>query len=155
MTITAMHHAALHVDDLDAALAFWTDVIGATLIQRADDVQGADADRITGYSNVSAAVAMVEIGASHLEIVTYRSPRLARSGSASRALADRGWSHVCLLTDDIDAECARLAAAGCTIHSTPADIGDGPACYLDDPWGNMLELWQYEPGGDGPSATRS
>lgn len=82
---------------------------------------------------------MVRVGNAFIEILEYRSPH---SRAATRALADLGWGHVCLQVDDVDRDVDRFVEAGCTARSRPVDMGDGWACYLDDPWGNTIELWE-------------
>jgi catechol 2,3-dioxygenase-like lactoylglutathione lyase family enzyme len=139
MTIHGIHHPALNVSDIDAATTFWTDVVGAELVERVDEVSGEDADRLMGYDHVSVALAMIRIGSSCIKLIEYRAPATV---TRLRTISDAGWSHVCLLSDDADRDLPRLVDAGCTPRSTLVDIGDGPVCYLDDPWGNLLEIWE-------------
>jgi catechol 2,3-dioxygenase-like lactoylglutathione lyase family enzyme len=139
MAIHGIHHPALNVHDLDAALTFWTEVVGAELVERDDDVAGSEADQLTACSDVSAAMAMIRIGSNSIELIEYRNPAAV---SDRRTISQTGWSHVCLLSDDAERDLRRLVRAGCVTRSPLVDIGDGQVCYLDDPWGNMLEIWE-------------
>jgi predicted enzyme related to lactoylglutathione lyase len=54
-----------------------------------------------------------------------------------------GWNRIHLIVDDIDAEVARLRDGGARFRN---DIIEGPAgkqILLQDPSGNVVELFQY------------
>lgn len=139
MSVRGLHHPSLNVGDLAAAIDFWVALAGAVVVQREDGVAGSAAEAITGYPDVRAKMAVLRVGGSFLEILEYAQPTSAR---VERDLADLGWSHVCIEVDDVNASAEAFAAAGCSLRSAPVDMGDGIACYLDDPWGNVLELWE-------------
>jgi catechol 2,3-dioxygenase-like lactoylglutathione lyase family enzyme len=115
------------VDDVDAAVAFYTTQLGFALLSQAGK---AFAD------------------------VTRGDLRLLLSGpgsSASRPMPDGrqpapgGWNRIQLVVDDIAAEVERLAARSVTFRN---DIVKGPGglqILLEDPAGNPIELFQ--PGG--------
>jgi catechol 2,3-dioxygenase-like lactoylglutathione lyase family enzyme len=112
------------VDDVDAAVAWYTTHLGFTLL-----------------SNAAPAFADVTLG----------SLRLLLSGptsSAGRAMPDGerpgpgGWNRIHLIVDDISAEVTRLRAAGVEFRN---DIVTGPGglqILLKDPSGNLVELFQ-------------
>jgi catechol 2,3-dioxygenase-like lactoylglutathione lyase family enzyme len=56
-----------------------------------------------------------------------------------------GWNRIHLLVDDIDAEVARLRAAGVVFRSDVVKGPGGRQIVLDDPAGNPVEL--FEPAG--------
>ena len=112
------------VDDVAAATAFYTQHLGFEVL--------------TSFPPAFADVA--------------RGPlRLLLSGptsSAGRAMADGaqpgpgGWNRIHLIVDDIDAEVARLRAAGARLRN---DIVTGPGgrqVLVLDPAGNVVELFQ-------------
>jgi catechol 2,3-dioxygenase-like lactoylglutathione lyase family enzyme len=77
--------------------------------------------------------------------------RLLLSGpdsSAARAMPDGrqpgpgGWNRIHLLVEDIDAEVARLHAAGVSFRSDVVSGPGGKQIVLDDPSGNPIELFQ-------------
>ncbi|WP_433118149.1 VOC family protein [Micromonospora sp. CA-246542] len=77
--------------------------------------------------------------------------RLLLSGpasSAGRALSDGrrpqpgGWNRIHLIVADIDAEVARLRAAGVALRSDVVSGPGGRQIVLDDPSGNPVELFE-------------
>ena len=94
----SIHHVGIAVDNLDAAIARWAALFGATLEHRARlDDQGVDA-------------ASLRVGGSRIELLA----ALGEETPVGRFLAKRGPGvhHVAFETDDIDAELARLKADG-------------------------------------------
>jgi methylmalonyl-CoA/ethylmalonyl-CoA epimerase len=85
--IKRIHHVALVVDDLEAALAFWRDALGLTV--------GA----IEDMPDQDARIAFLPLGEAEIELVV---PTTDDSGVA-RFLAKRGpaMHHVCLEVDDL------------------------------------------------------
>ena len=112
------------VDDVPAAIAFYTSQLGFTL----------ELDASPAFASVSR-----------------EGVRLLLSGptsSAGRPMPDGtkpgpgGWNRVHCIVDDIDAEVARLRDAGARFRN---DILAGPGgrqILLQDPSGNVVELFQ-------------
>jgi methylmalonyl-CoA epimerase len=93
-----IHHVGIAVDDLDAAIARWTALFGATLEHRERvEEQGVEA-------------ASLRVGGSRIELL---SP-LGDETPVGRFLAKRGTGvhHVAFATEDVAAELARLKADG-------------------------------------------
>jgi catechol 2,3-dioxygenase-like lactoylglutathione lyase family enzyme len=112
------------VDDVDAAVAWYTKHLGFTLL-----------------SNAAPAFADVTCG----------SLRLLLSGptsSAGRAMPDGdrprpgGWNRIHLIVDDLPAEVARLRAAGVRFRNDVVTGPGGSQILLIDPSGNLIELFQ-------------
>lgn len=112
------------VDDVEAAIAFYTGHLGFTLIGK-----------------TLPAFADVERG----------DLRLLLSGptsSAGRTLPDGrrpgpgGWNRIHLIVEDLPAEVQRLRAAGITFRSDVITGPGGSQIVLDDPSGNPIELFQ-------------
>jgi len=112
------------VDDVDAALAFYTSHLG-----------------FTPLSNMAPAFADVVRG----------NLRLLLSGpasSAARAMPDGrqpcagGWNRIHLIVDDINAEVERLGTAGVVFRSDVVKGPGGAQIVFDDPSGNPIELFQ-------------
>jgi methylmalonyl-CoA/ethylmalonyl-CoA epimerase len=101
-----IHHVGIAVDDLDAAIARWAALFGATLEHREQvEDQGVEA-------------ASLRVGSSRIELL---SP-LAEDTPVGRFLAKRGPGvhHVAFGTADVGAELARLKADGVElIDETP------------------------------------
>src|SRR3954462_12616672 len=112
------------VDDVDAALAFYTSNLGFTVLT---DFSPAFADVVRGNL------------------------RLLLSGprsSAGRPMPDGrqpgpgGWNRIHLIVDDIDAEVERLRSAGLTFRNDIVTGPGGKQILVDDPSGNPIELFQ-------------
>ncbi|GAB1645682.1 VOC family protein [Krasilnikovia sp. MM14-A1259] len=117
-------HVRYLVDDVQAAIDFYTDHLGFT-------------------ANTTFLPAFADVRRGNL--------RLLLSGpasSAGRAMPDGrrpepgGWNRIHLLVDDIDAEVARLRAAGISFRSEVVRGPGGRQIVLDDPAGNPVELFQ-------------
>ena len=68
--------------------------------------------------------------------------------SAARPMPDGrqpvpgGWNRIHLIVDDVDAEAAKLRAAGVTFRNEVIRGPGGAQTVLDDPSGNPVELFQ-------------
>jgi catechol 2,3-dioxygenase-like lactoylglutathione lyase family enzyme len=117
-------HIRYMVNDVEAAIAFYTTQLGFRLI-----------------SKTLPAFADVERG----------DLRLLLSGpasSAGRAMPDGrqpspgGWNRIHLIVGDLAAEVSRLRAAGVQFRNDIVTGPGGSQILLDDPSGNPLELFQ-------------
>jgi len=108
----AIDHTAIAVEDLDGAVAFYTDVLKLALVHRetvAD--QGIEA-------------VLLDIGESHIELITPLD-RADSSSSVAKFLHKRGpgLHHVAYRVDDIEAVLSKLTAAGVRLIDTAPRIG--------------------------------
>ena len=112
------------VDDVAAAVAWYTAHLGFTVL-----------------SNAAPAFADVKLG----------SLRLLLSGptsSAGRPMPDGqrpgpgGWNRIHLIVPDIEAEVARLRGLGVTFRNDILSGPGGKQILLQDPSGNVIELFQ-------------
>jgi catechol 2,3-dioxygenase-like lactoylglutathione lyase family enzyme len=112
------------VDDVEAAIAFYTRNLGFTLISKT-------------------APAFADVARGDL--------RLLLSGptsSAGRPMPDGrrpspgGWNRIHLIVDDLSAEVDRLRAAGVNFRNEIVTGPGGSQILLDDPSGNPIELFQ-------------
>lgn len=112
------------VDDVDAAIAFYTQHLGFEII-----------------SNASPAFADVKRGALRLLLSGPKS-------SAGRPMADGeqpkpgGWNRIHFVVDDLNAEIERLRRAGATFRNEVVSGPGGSQVLLQDPSGNFIELFQ-------------
>jgi catechol 2,3-dioxygenase-like lactoylglutathione lyase family enzyme len=138
------HHTGLTVSNLERALAFWGEALGAQVVLQ-QEKQGGYFEQIVGEHGVDVRTAHVAFGGegTRIELFEYRSPR---GGSVAPRPADVGFAHVCVACDDLDAVLARLLAAGGRAVSEPVlvDTGanaGGRAVYVRDPDGHTVELF--------------
>ncbi len=138
--IQGIHHTAISTPDLDRAVAFYRDLLGARMVSEFEWPTGAEiADRIVGLKNSSARAVMLRLGNAMIEIFEYTTPE-PRPSDPERPVCDHGITHLCLDVTGIDAEYERLVAAGMRFHSPPQDLGAVKATYGRDPDGNVVEL---------------
>jgi lactoylglutathione lyase len=129
---------------MERSLAFWRDGLGMREIVR-QDKQGGYFEAIVGEPDVDVEIVhlVFEDDGPRIELFAFRSPQ--RDAHVRRP-ADIGFSHVCVVCDDLDELLVRLVAAGGTPVSAPVEISSGVnrggrALYVRDPDGHVLELF--------------
>lgn len=140
--IAGIHHIGIGVPDLDAALAFYCDVLGMEREWGAD-IDGADAasDAVIGLTGVRARMHMVRSGSCRVELWEYAHPEPG-AFDAAYPPSDRGITHFCLQVEDIHAEHRRLAAAGMAFAGPPVAMAGMTAVYGRDPFGTIIEIYE-------------
>src|SRR5947209_18419841 len=112
MAIQRMDNVAVVVDDLDAAVAFFTE-LGMEL-EGKGQVEGLFADRTVGLDGVRSEIAMMRTpdGHSKLELTRYHAPAAHRAGPEDPPPNTLGLHRVMFAVDDIHDTVARLRAHG-------------------------------------------
>jgi catechol 2,3-dioxygenase-like lactoylglutathione lyase family enzyme len=112
------------VDDVDAAVAFYTTHLGFALLS-------------------SAAPAFADVTRGDLRLLLS-----GATSSAGRPMPDGrrpepgGWNRIQLIVTDIAAEVERLRAAGLSFRNEIVRGPGGAQILLEDPSGNLVELFQ-------------
>jgi catechol 2,3-dioxygenase-like lactoylglutathione lyase family enzyme len=113
------------IDDVPAAVAFYTTLLGFTLEQDA-----------------SPAFAAVSRGGVRL-LLSGEGSSGKRPLDDGRRQVPGGWNRIHLQVSDLQAEVARLRAAGVKFRTNEIVSGPGGAqVVIDDPSGNPVELFQ-------------
>lgn len=144
----AVHHVAYTVPDLDQAVEFFTEVIGAELAYTLGPVQDTEGDWMARKLDVDAAatarIAMLRLGpVTNLELFEYVAPDQCRQVPRN---SDWGGHHLAIQVADVDAATAYLRAQpGVRVLGDPETITEGPIAgdrwvYFVTPWGMQLEL---------------
>lgn len=116
------------VDDVEKSIAFYTTLLGFSLIS-------------------NAAPAFPDVSRGDLRLLLS-----GATSSAGRAMPDGrtpepgGWNRFQLIVDDIDAEVARLRAAGAHFRNDVIKGPGGAQVLLEDPSGNVIELFKPRGG---------
>lgn len=113
------------VDDVDAAVAFYTELLGFTLLSHP-------------------APAFADVVRGRLRVLL-SGPQSSGARATPTEESAPGRNRIHLVVDDLDAHLDRLRAAGATLRS---DVVAGPGGHqflVADPAGNLVEL--FEPAG--------
>ena len=110
MTIKRMDHVSVVVDDLAAAIAFFT-TLGMTL-EGEMPVEGPVVDRLCGLEGVQADIAMMRTPDGHgrIELTKYRNPESVRAEPAIAPPNTPGLRQIMFAVEDIDDTVGRLRA---------------------------------------------
>jgi catechol 2,3-dioxygenase-like lactoylglutathione lyase family enzyme len=141
MTIQRMDNVGIVVDDLDAAVAFFTE-LGMELEGRAE-VEGPWADRVMGLDGLRCEIAMMRTPDGHgrLELCRYLSPAAHRAEPENLPHNTLGMHRVMFAVDDIDDTVSRLRAHGAELLGDVAQYESTyRLCYLRGPAGILVAL---------------
>jgi catechol 2,3-dioxygenase-like lactoylglutathione lyase family enzyme len=112
------------VDDVDEAIAFYTELLGFELLS-------------------SASPAFADVRRGNLRLLL-----AGPTSSAGRPMPDGtkpepgGWNRIHFIVDDIDTEVARLRDAGARFRNDIVEGPGGKQILLEDPSDNVVELFQ-------------
>ncbi len=123
-------HTMLRVVNLDASLAFYTGILGMTLLRKKDYESGRFTLAFVGYGD-EASTAVLEL--TH------------NWDTKSYTLGD-AFGHVAIGTDDIHATCERIRQAGGKIVREPGPMKHGTTviAFVEDPDGYRVELIEHK-----------
>ena len=141
MAIQRMDNVAIVVDDLDSAVAFFTE-LGMELEGKAQ-IQGPWADRTVGLDGVRSDIAMMRTpdGHSKLELTKYHTPAAADAGPENPPPNTLGLHRVMFAVDDIYNTVARLRAHGAELLGEVVQYeGIFLLCYVRGPAGIIVAL---------------
>ena len=141
MTIQRMDNVAIVVDDLDAAVEFFTE-LGMELEGRAE-IEGPWADQTVGLDGVRSDIAMMRTpdGHSKLELTKYHTPVALNADRQDPPPNTLGLHRVMFAVDDIDDTIARLRTHGAELLGEVAQYENiFRLCYLRGPAGIIVAL---------------
>lgn len=120
-TARAVDHVGYNVPDLDAGIAFFTDVLGFTLLER------------------GGRTAMLEFGNTLVELLQFQP---AEQDWTQPGLEGSGGYHLALTVEDRDAAVAYLSAQpGVRLLREPDALGNGrQRAFLLTPWGATIQI---------------
>lgn len=130
--VTAIHHVAIQTADLDRALRFYTEILGAELLERRRFKRREQA--------------WLRVGEVRLELYT------VREGETLDGWSDRysGPVHLAFAVPDLDAFLAAAQERGARFHPShpepfvPPVSGAGLIAYLEGPDGEEVEIRSAE-----------
>jgi glyoxylase I family protein len=121
-----VHHFAIEVSDAEKSAEFYCSLLGFT---RGDKFEFPERNRT---------IIFVSLGGVRLELL---------QGADMEAFVAQpkvlGFKHICLQSNDVDADVERLRQAGAKITTEPFDTQiNSRIAFFEDPDGLALELWQ-------------
>jgi catechol 2,3-dioxygenase-like lactoylglutathione lyase family enzyme len=141
MAVERMDNVAIVVEDLDAAIVFFTE-LGMALEGRAS-IEGAFADQTVGLDGIRSEIAMMRTpdGHSRLELTRYDSPVATPPNPAQLPPNTVGLHRIMFAVDDIDDSIRRLRRHGAELLGEVANYEDVyRLCYLRGPAGIIVAL---------------
>ncbi|MBX6363717.1 MAG: VOC family protein [Gemmatimonadetes bacterium] len=113
------------VDDVDAAIDFYTTHLGFTL-----------------EMHPAPAFAEISRGDMHLYLTRPGGGGGGAPTPSGEPQRPGGWNRIHLTVDDLDATISRLRAAGCAFRTDVVQGVGGRQSLLQDPSGNLVELFE-------------
>src|SRR5688572_15390687 len=141
MTIKGMHHVSVVVEDLPAAIAFFT-TLGMTREGEAT-VEGDWVDRVNSIEGVQANIVMMRTPDGHgrLELTKFRNPKLVKIEPAIAPPNTLGLRSVMFTVESVHDTVARLRANGAELVGEVAKYEDKyRLCYMRGPAGIIVAL---------------
>jgi catechol 2,3-dioxygenase-like lactoylglutathione lyase family enzyme len=143
--ITGLAHTAVCVPDVEAAVAWYRDVLGLQVLSPPYLMEGnaiaADMGELIPEPRLKGAiVGLPDDGDRVLEIIEY--PGVGSSGARAYAsLTEFGLTHVALVCTDIDTTRTELEGKGVRfLVSGIADVARLRTTWFEDPWGVVFIL---------------
>lgn len=142
MTVKRMDNVGIVVEDLDAAVAFFTE-LGLELEGRAN-IAGEWAGRVTGLGDQNVEVAMMRTpdGHSRLELSRFTDPPVV-ADHRKAPVNSLGYLRVMFAVEDLDDTLARLKNIGAELVGDVVNYEDiYRLCYIRGPEGILIGLAQ-------------
>ncbi len=140
MTVKRMDNVGIVVEDLDAAIEFFTE-LGLTLEGRMP-IEGEWAGRVTGVRGQRVEIAMMRTPDGHgrLELSRFDAPAIA-SDHRTAPVNSLGYLRVMFTVEDLDDTLARLRKRGATVVDEVVNYQDiYRLCYIRGPEGILVGL---------------
>ena len=142
MTVKRMDNVGIVVEDLDAAIEFYTE-LGLALEGRMP-IEGDWAGRVTGVRGQRVEIAMMRTPDGHgrIELSRFDAPAIA-SDHRTAPVNSLGYLRVMFAVSDLDDTLTRLGRLGATVVDEVVDYeGVYRLCYLRGPEGILIGLAQ-------------
>ncbi len=141
MTIKRLDHVSVVVDDLAAAVAFFT-ALGMTVEGEAP-VEGPWVDRVNAIEGIQIDIIMMRTPDGHgrLELTKFRNPELVELEPAIAPPNALGLRSIMFTVDSVDDAVARLRAQGAELIGEVVQYEDiYRLCYMRGPGGIIVAL---------------
>lgn len=140
--IKKFDHVTIVVSDLTAARHFFT-LLGFSE-KTAVVISGPEMDNYMGVPGLEAEHVTLAIENPHMEVQLLHYHHPAAIGDPNiKKLNKIGFNHICFSVDDLEAEVARLTAAGVKLRNRMMDFHKRKLVFLEGPEGITVELAQW------------
>lgn len=142
MTVKRMDNVGIVVENLDAAIGFFTEL--GLIFEGRMPVEGEWAGRVTGVRGQRVEIAMLRTpdGHSRLELSRFDAPAIA-SDHRRAPVNSLGYLRVMFAVEDLDDTLFRLGRLGATVIDDVVDYeGIYRLCYIRGPEGILIGLAQ-------------
>jgi catechol 2,3-dioxygenase-like lactoylglutathione lyase family enzyme len=146
-SVRGVHHVAYTVPDLDEAVAFFVDVLGADVATRFGPLADPDGDsfarKLGIHPRAQLRSALLRFGPTlNVELHQYTAPD---QRDAPPRQSDPGASHIGVWVDDLEAAAAYLRAQpGVTVRTVgpggPPELGGLMNFFFETAWGQVVEV---------------
>jgi len=142
--VSHIDHVTVAVRDAPAALHFFG-LLGFREVKSVV-IAGSPFDAYMGVPGIEAEHRTLVLDQAtprfEMQLLTYRQPAV-HADSGTGDLARTGFNHICFAVDDLEAEVARLTAAGVKLRNQVMLFHDRKLVFLDGPEGVVVELAQW------------
>jgi catechol 2,3-dioxygenase-like lactoylglutathione lyase family enzyme len=141
MAIKRLDHVSIVVDDLKAAIAFFTE-LGLEL-EGEMPIEGRWVDSVNGIDGVQVDISMMRTpdGADRVELTRFRRPAVIRNEPEDQPPNTMGIRSIMFAVDDVDEVVARLRAHDAELIGEVAQYQDlYRLCYVRGPAGIIVAL---------------
>ena len=143
MNVRGIHHVGLVVDDLDAAVTFYSELLGMQVIERDRWRSPAPLeDQAVGLRESSADGVMLCGSGSYLELWQFSAPAQTAPAPIDLGANEPGLRHLALEVDDVAEALDLVVEMGGRRMGDPVslDAAGASVVYCRDPFGTILEL---------------
>lgn len=148
-TIFGVDAIGITVDDMDSAVAFYTDVLPFRVVSDRE-VMGTEYEHLLGVFGLRVRIVRLTLGQEHIELIEYVAKQ-GRPIPVDSQSNDEWFQHIAIIVSDMDRAYAHLREHRVT-HASPApqrlpdwnpNAGGIEAFYFRDPDGNHLEILEF------------
>jgi len=151
--VRTVDHVGLSVPDLDEAVTFFVEVLGAIEVFRHGPYGPSGQHSVRHFDrhpdSVVEGIAMLRLGSMNIEVLEYSAPDQVTTWPST---SDFGGHHLALYVDDMAAAVAHLIGRGVRVLGDPMDLPgpeggpDAQFVFFRAPWGLFCELVSYPSG---------
>lgn len=139
--VATISHIGICSSDVERSVRFYTEALGFAQLQAIPEI-GAPYDTLLELPDATFSACFLKSGDVTIELVGYTDGNVSGS-TERRPMNQRGFTHMTLLVDDVEATADRVVKFGGNVHpETRIDSPVGPLVFCTDPDGVRLELMQ-------------